>query len=150
LKGVTSCFETRTPTDLEMETCKWIVLSDENQWDPHSDSFQENEDNFTALQTIAPNERNIFSIQSGVKYDYTTSMTDISQAFDDKYIIAATNTSDRKSSVDEEKIASNWNIGLEAARKTIRCTTQKGIRNVSHPIERRFQTRQAQLRYKQL
>jgi hypothetical protein len=79
-------------------------------------------------------------------------MAEISTTLDDQYLIsiAATTTSDRKCIVDVERIASNWNIGLEAARKTIKCTTQKRIRNVTHPIKRGFRTRQAQLRYSQL
>jgi len=43
-----------------------------------------------------------------------------------------------------------WNIGLDTAKKTIQVTTQKGIRTTNYPIEQRFRTRQAQLRYKQL
>jgi len=107
-----------------------------------------------ALQDAAIVNRNIFSIQTSLnfKHNYSTDMAKLSNAFDDQYIIsiAATNTSDRKCNVEAAQIASNWNIGLEAARKTIKCTTQKGIRNVTHPIERRFRTRQAQLRYSQL
>jgi len=154
LKGVTSCFQTRTPTNFEVETCKWIVLSDDNQWDPHSDAFQENEENFSALQETAMPNRAIFSIKTSnnFKLNLDTDMAEISKALDDKYLIsiAATNTTDRRCNIDAEKIASSWNIGLEAAKKTIRCTTQKGVRNVSHPVERRFRTRQAQLHYRQL
>lgn len=144
LKGVTSCFHTRTPTNFEIETCKWIVLSDKNHWDPHSDDFQERENNFVALQDYERNDHNIFSVKSSLslKPIYSSNMADISHALDDKYLISvsATNTSDRKCNVSAERILSIWNIGLKAAKKTIRCTTQKGIRNVSQPIERRFRT----------
>jgi hypothetical protein len=123
LKGVTSCFQTRTPTNFEVETCKWIVLSDENQWDPHSDAFQENEENFSALQETAMPNRAIFSIKTSnnFKLNLDTDMAEISKALDDKYLIsiAAINTTDRRCNIDAEKIASSWNIGLEAAKKTI-------------------------------
>jgi hypothetical protein len=49
-----------------------------------------------------------------------------------------------------EKLASTWNIGLEATKKTLQVTTQKGARITTHPIEQPFRTRQAQLRYNQL
>jgi hypothetical protein len=81
---------------------------------------------------------------------FTTVMRDISQAYDDQYIIAPTNTSQWLMNMTAEKIAKTWNIGLENAKKTLQCTTQKGIRNTLYPIERRFRTKQAQLRYRQL
>jgi hypothetical protein len=37
LRGVTSYFTSRTPTVHELDTCKWIILSNEHHWDPHSD-----------------------------------------------------------------------------------------------------------------
>jgi len=52
--------------------------------------------------------------------------------------------------VDANQLAKLWNIGLSTAMKTIKCTTQKGVRNTMYPIERCFRTKQAQLRYKQL
>ncbi len=35
LKGVISYIDTRTPNQEELDTCKWIVLTDEHDWDPH-------------------------------------------------------------------------------------------------------------------
>ena len=43
LMGVFSYFDTRTPTQEELDTCKWVILTDPNVWEPHSSSFQENE-----------------------------------------------------------------------------------------------------------
>jgi hypothetical protein len=50
LQGVTSSFITRTPAVEEIETYKWITLSNEHEWDPHSTHFQEQEDNYNAMQ----------------------------------------------------------------------------------------------------
>ena len=37
--------------------------------------------------------------------------------------------------------AENWGVGLESARLTLECTTQRGIRTVLHPsLSRRFRT----------
>lgn len=44
LKGPVSVFDTRFPTKTEINTCRWIVLTGDEMWDPHSDSFQEEED----------------------------------------------------------------------------------------------------------
>lgn len=45
LKGVFSYFPSRTPTIEELETCKRIHLTDEHDWNPHSNEFQNQENN---------------------------------------------------------------------------------------------------------
>jgi len=79
-------------------------------------------------------------------------MKEISHAFDDKYLIsiASTTTSNKTCNITAEKLANSWNIGVDVAKKTLKCTTQKGARQTLYPVERRFRTRQAQLRYSQL
>ncbi len=159
LKGVTSYFTSRTPTAREIETCKWITLSDDQEWDPHSQGFQEQEENFTCHSQFLPygqeQDRTLFELSSKVRYkfqkvNYSMEHSNISQAFDDKYIIAATATSNRECNQAAEDLASSWGIGIETARKTLKSTTQKGMRHTLYPIERRFRTRQAQLRYSQM
>jgi hypothetical protein len=50
-----------------------------------------------------------------------------------------------------ERLASNWNISLEAAKRTLQVTTQRGIRTVSNPsLSRRFRTNDRQLRYRRI
>jgi len=65
----------------------------------------------------------IFSIKTSnnFKPHLDTDMAEISKALDDQYLIsiAATYTTDRRCNINAEKIASSWNIGLEAAKKTI-------------------------------
>jgi hypothetical protein len=43
MKGIFYCFHSRTPTKEELDTCQWVKLTDEHFWDPHSDTFQEQE-----------------------------------------------------------------------------------------------------------
>jgi ribosomal protein L15 len=157
LQGVTSYFHTRTPTEEELETCRWIYLSDEHNWDPHSQEFQSQEVNFKELQDLErePDDRYIYhtvSISTSTKPSLDMVYSDLSDAFDDRCIInvSSTRTSGKQGGVNAETLAKRWNIGIEAAKRTIQCTTQKGIRSTLHPIERRFRTKQAQLRYKQL
>jgi len=64
--------------------------------------------------------------------------------------LVSTTTSKREYKTTAKKLVTNWNIGLEAAKKTLQVATQKGVRHTTHPIEQRFRTRQAQLRYNQL
>jgi transposase InsO family protein len=57
---------------------------------------------------------------------------------------------ERSSRVTPENLAQRWGIHLIAAKETIKVTTQKGIHYSVGPPERRFKTKQAQLRYHQL
>jgi hypothetical protein len=160
LKGVISYIDTRTPSQEELDTCKWITLTNEHDWDPHSEFFQEQENNFDALQDRhhRHNERQIYSVLSEYNQSrlHETIYKQLSDAYDDNsYItlqVATTMTSKRGLNMNAETLSNNWCIGLEAAKKTLQVTTQKGIRNVLHPypIEKRFRTKQAQFRYKQL
>jgi hypothetical protein len=159
LKGVTLYFTTRTPTTYEIETCKRITLSDEQNWDPHSEEFQEHKENYVwfvqqSRDFWPEQDRNLFQATSRSKTprtDYSTVMSQVSHAFDDKYIlsIASTTTSGRNS-FSAEDLSSSWGIGIDSARKTLKCTTQKGTRATLHPIEHCFRTWQAQLHYSQL
>jgi hypothetical protein len=148
LKGVTSYFTTRTPTTYEIKTCKWITLFNEQNWDPHSEEFQEHEENYVWFvqqgRDFGPEQdRNLFQVTSRSnipRMDYSTVMSQVSHAFDDKYIlsIALTITSGRNS-FSAENLASAWGIGIDLGGKTLKCTTQKGTRATLHPIERRLE-----------
>jgi len=72
-------------------------------------------------------------------------MGEIFPELNDKYLIAATMTTSRNVDTVIDMLAASWNIGRETAMKTMKCTTQKGVRTTLHPIERRFRTKQAQL-----
>jgi len=151
LKGVTSYFTTRTPTINEVETCQWVHLSNDQDWDPHSETHQNQEYNYEELNGWGEYlDRQIFCTQTSTQVLHNTVMETISYAFNDHNIICAMNTSRHDMSITAKTIANNWSIALENAKKTMRFTTQKGVRNTLYPIECRFRTRQAQLRYSQL
>jgi len=153
MKGVTSYFTTRTPTISEVETCQWVHLTNEYDWDPHSEPHEQQETNYDELRTYGDyHDRHIMSISSSTLTCklYDTVLGEILQVFDDDHIISATKSSRRDMNMTAETIAKHWSIGLDNAKKTVRCTTQKGMRNTLYPIERRFRTKQAQLRYNQL
>jgi hypothetical protein len=57
----------------------------------------------------------------------------------------------RKNAITAEQLATTWNIGIEAAKKTIRSTTQQGINLVANlDIAQKFTTNDCQLRYRRL
>ena len=56
----------------------------------------------------------------------------------------------RRSAITAIELSKKCNIGLISAKQTLCVTRQKGIRNAIHPVQRRYRTKQAQLRYNQL
>jgi hypothetical protein len=56
-----------------------------------------------------------------------------------------------KAGVDAAALAKNWDIGIEAAKRTRLVTTQRGIRIMIHPsLTKRYKTNDRQLRYRRL
>jgi len=152
MKGIFSCFATRTPTWDEIETCRHVKLTNEFSWDPHSGDFQEQElhlaEHLTGDYNILPEYRSIMQVTQKPQMDDNIALL----FFDELSLrhVVSTNTSGRSNTTTAEQLSRNWNIGLEAAKRTLKVTTQKGIRHTTQPIEQRFRTRQSQLRYNQL
>ena len=68
-----------------METCKWIHLTDEHFWDPHSEAFMKEEQKYDDMQEyIRPiDARQIFCATSNQTFKFDTEMINISSTFDD-------------------------------------------------------------------
>ena len=65
--------------------------------------------------------------------------------------VSGLTTSDRRDGVNAATLVRNWGIGLSAANKTIKVTTQRGVHNMLHPsLSRRYRTNDRQLRYMRL
>jgi hypothetical protein len=155
LKGCISYFYSRTLTQEELETCHWITITDEHHWDPHSDSFQEEETNI--MQHIESNpaqNRSLLSVKKTAHYAFDDELDQLTQisslTFPCGYNVYVTSSSTRNPQLSPESLAKRWGIGLEAVKNTIRVKTQKGICSTLYTIEHRFRTKQAQLRYHQL
>ena len=57
---------------------------------------------------------------------------------------------DKKSVITKEVLAQRWRIGLDTAQRTLRATTQRGIRTFLNPTDRRVSTRSPQLNFSML
>jgi hypothetical protein len=170
MKGVISYFTTRTPTSQELESCTWIMLTSENDWDPHSDSFLLNElahENDNTLQPRVQEDRTLLPIQSEVCDNgmLQASLAAVSSTYSHDLFhlllrdkvnathtcqISVTSTTNRNSVITKEYLSQLWGISLNTAAQTLQVTTQKGIKNAIHPIVRRYATKQSRLRYNQL
>jgi hypothetical protein len=60
--GVISALETHTPTQDELDTCRWYALTNDAYWNPHSTLFQENE-RVAALNPVH-HDRTIYSTKT--------------------------------------------------------------------------------------
>jgi hypothetical protein len=59
-------------------------------------------------------------------------------------------TTERHHSITPESLSRKWHIGLNRARKTLKVTTQAGIRSALHPLTRRYRTDLMQSKYRRL
>lgn len=130
---------------------EWYVLS-----------YEERQNNMVNDREFSrePRDRtNIRSVAALGISQVTNALTDISSTLELETFAAALNSACRISSVNckicqtmsPEKLANNWSIRLEAAKRTIEKTMQRGIRSVADPsISRRFRTNDGSLRYRRL
>jgi hypothetical protein len=65
-------------------------------------------------------------------------------------IIASATTVNCRLQIMAEDLSKRWAIGKQITSDTVKATTQNFIRNAVHPIECRFKTKNATLRYNQL
>lgn len=153
LKGVTSYFPSRKPTEEEAARFKvdgdYLELTAESPiWEPNSHMFQELESRFVdgygeLIDRSGKNPRQILSIVT------EDSLNDPFQRFRN----ISTTTTKRPGAWNTEFLAQNWGIGLEAAERTLRATTQRGVRMFDGNkvgVERRFPTGDRHLRYRRL
>jgi hypothetical protein len=149
LNGVISCIPSHYPSSLELETCQWIELTPSDDWDPHASSFVEEEEQMQVqLDTIHPKHDR--SISAVLNESICKPVVSFDQAVSRKVMVASTTSTPRSTESLKNKIASTFGIGLETAQRTLQATTQLALRNVTHPIHRRYRTDVAQLRYPRL
>ena len=182
LNGVTSYFPTRKPiqdayTKAEHDDSIVDLTYDEPEWDPYSDTFNDQEviaQKTVDTKSLSPN-RFFSSVQIQRQVDATVVLdrssqstcvfSEISPCLNDDTFIAVmesnvctgvqTNgqlhSSAKKPGISAENLVQNWGIGLEAARRTVQATTQRAIRTVGCPtLSRRFRTNDRQLRYRRI
>jgi hypothetical protein len=152
LKGVISCIPMRYPSSMELETCQWIQLTAEEDWDPHASSFADEDERTEYHSESIPHnqDRNVFTLNSTADFPVIHHSPDDFLYPVSGRVLASTNTLLRSNESLHSKIASTFGIGLETAERTLRSTTQLALWNATHPIHRRFHTEVAQLHYLRL
>ncbi len=158
MDGVISRFATRVPTSEELNECQWLSLTGDQEWDPHSPLFNENERimNDRANEYGHPERHEIYEVHTATlnsKVDIyaddvvsrnlcwiTSSLTisglydSIKESKDAELIIAGVQSRYWQSDITADRLARLWKIPLKTAIQTIRVTTQKGVRMSIHPL----------------
>jgi hypothetical protein len=155
LNGIISRFPVHYPSNHELETCTWIELTSAEEWDPHSEVFAEREssveENLNTILTPSPSR-----LIAGITTinESTADLEDSTKLYDhvkQTIRISAAHSNSRKfPEALRNKISRIFGVGLETADRTLQSTTQLAIRHAIHPIQRRFRTEVAQLRYPRL
>jgi hypothetical protein len=172
LEGVISTFWTRKPTTQEYESCPHYELTfDTPEYDPSDKGYAQQEEAMNAwvarlLQTgDGVPVRQVHSVSTSLQHVLDSSslfLRGVSPTLCDDTFVSDMQDAIQISSIssvkattqgylDPQTLADNWGIGIETAKRTLKVTTQCGVRTVPHPtLSRRFRTNDRQLRYRRL
>lgn len=161
LHGITSYIDTRKPTMHEVDSLPTVLrLSpDTDSWNPHDTAFSEQEDamlNYRGeLKEL--NKRKFIVSACGTENLHGDDLSDslVSRAASSgcsTFSISSVKTkNDERSTLKPEILASNWNIAIETARRTIQNTTHRMPRNTNDiSLYRRYPANDRALRYRHL
>lgn len=148
-EGACVFFETRVPSDEELETCDYIELTnDEVPWDPEhvelGNGVPDDKNRRYVRQVRTERLARVYtpesdlilgSISEGLVEKVSTermiSQVRISTA-------EAVTSRTRHSEINPERVQQVFHVGPDKAKHILRVTTQAGIRTAVHPIQRRY------------
>jgi len=134
MHGCISYFASRLPTQAEINDCRQIVFTSEQEWDPYSQTFVTLEKAYEKKER-GPTEGEFFTRDGS----------------DSRMNIGATSSHNRRSTVDAITLARRWGTSIETANHTLTSTTTRTVR--FYPTEEfswQFRTWQGQLRFPHL
>jgi hypothetical protein len=162
LDGTKTMFNTRAPTNIELDSCEHVHLTSKREWEPATVNLQ--------IQSLRSNTTDkwqhkhfVCSVSMppvvGDKFEYSNldcnetilhsiepSLITLSELHRERHKtteenIPARNSytkQDRHIQVNAQNIATMWGIGINRARATLQCTTQHGVRSALLPLSRRY------------
>jgi len=174
IRGVASTFPTRKPSEEEYHTCQKFTLTfDSPEFEPTDKRYEEMErqsnksidrqqatgdrvqtrrlHSVTRCLSIAQILNDIESDSKLLEVSPTLNDYTFAQACTSAVRIAGVTVKDRRPGIDARTLARNFGIGLNTAERTLKVTTQRGVRSVVNPtLSRRFRTNDRQFRYRRL
>ena len=157
MDGTTVYFETRVPTQYELENCKTIQVTDDTVWDPSSVSIASVTVTSDLPLVEISERRKILSMNlinnnmppANESYNDLMPYNDatllnrmignvrVATAYRDVNV-SFVGSKDRHSRKNAETVARRFRCGIETAQRTLKTTTQRGIRHAIHPLHRRY------------
>ena len=138
MTGTTISFDSRFPSDQEIDDLPHIVMTSPDTWKPKEVTLR----HISKVQSVPVDRRNIEAesdlVLGQISSCYLEAETNLR-------IIASAVTTDRHSVISAENMSKKWKIGIETAKRTMQVTTQRGIRTAMHPITRRYRVDHLQL-----
>jgi hypothetical protein len=151
MSGTTIFFESRVPSQWEMDNCQVFVMTHDSTWDPMTVQISAVAP-VHPLHTLAtlkanqespksPEPDNALLSMSNVYDDFTFLSRAIStvhihdiRTSQASYMVAR----NRHSHVSVEEVARKFKCRLDIARQTLKTTTQYGVRHAIDPLHRRY------------
>jgi hypothetical protein len=143
MTGTTISFESRFPSNQEIDDLPHIVMTSPETWKPKEVNLR----HISKVQSVPINRRNLEAetdlVLGQISSCYLEEETN-------SRIIASAITTDRHSKVSAENMSKKWKIGIETAKRTMQVTTQQGVRTALHPITRMYRVDHLQSNKKRL
>jgi hypothetical protein len=145
-------FDSRTPTDQELQTCRYITLTSQAEWNPHDILFPDplhcvqDMHQVSKLQSqgtlLHDDNKDVDALDPHIVCQRLISGVMISEVRTDNipsdFPFRRTFVSDeRYYAVTAAELSDRWCIGLTQATNTLRITTQHGVRSATLPLSRR-------------
>ena len=157
ISGTTVSFKSRVPTRWEMQNCQIIEVTADEPWNPsevaiatltarHDETLEEAIlSNIRAVEAVRQPDNPCTCRPDLCVHDPTwmiwsmVSAVHVATAHRDKVSVAYVGAKDRHSRVTPETVARKFRCGLETAQRTLKTTTQRGVRHSLHPLHRRIE-----------
>jgi hypothetical protein len=140
MDGTALNFASRVPSEDELENLPHIVITADEAWDPKNVRLRK------VSSASKPQDRRVRDYETDVHLG-SISTTLLEKTSGERMISSirisdrttgAVISNDRHSKITAENLSRIWGVGLDTAHKTLKVTTQMGVRTALHPITRRY------------
>ena len=174
MQGTTVFFDSRVPTAWEYEHCRIVEMTIDTPWNPGEVNIStiNNTSNLTMEQLTYRNvctleriprcdnqcdgrcscgsDLAVFDTGSLVRHMVSSVHVATAHRNNTDARVAFVGAKDRHSQVSAETVARKFRCGLETAQRTLKTTTQRGVRHAIHPLHRRYRVDHLNLHRKRL
>jgi len=146
MDGTIAAFETRCPSDEEVEELPQIEITGEDSWDPTSTLFPNHQKDKVLHRRTRDDGTVIHLAQSTSRNVGTPTYVDKLSVCDEVYamgilydrLVNTSMSSSRHHAVSKEELSRKWAISLTTAERTLQATTQHCVRSAKAPLAKRY------------